>query len=70
MGIGERQIHRRGDSAPTRTIPVENQEVGGVAGYHVQHWKNDRQDAIVTPKPVQIKCEVGRDGVVTSAHQV
>jgi len=34
--------------------PVENQEVGGNAGYHVEHYDGS-QDAVVQPKPVELK---------------
>ena len=31
--------------------PVVNETDGSEAGYHVEHW-DDRQDAVVTPKPI------------------
>ena len=42
---------RRGQSAKK---PVVNEDDGSQAGYHVEHW-DDHQDAVATPKPVEVK---------------
>jgi hypothetical protein len=42
---------RRGTSARK---PVINEDDGTRAGFHLEHW-DDRQDAVVTPKPVKLK---------------
>ena len=38
--------------------PVENEEVGGNAGYHVEHYDGS-QDAVVTPSVVRLKAREG-----------
>jgi len=68
MGIGERQIHRRGDSPATRRLNVEGEHKPS-AGYYTEH-RDGRTDATVTPDPVHIKCEVDKHGVVQAASQV
>jgi hypothetical protein len=45
---------RRGGS---QKKPVRNEDDGTRAGYHVEHW-DDRQDAVATPKPLQVKMKV------------
>jgi hypothetical protein len=42
---------RRGSS---QKKPVTNEDDGTRAGYHVEHW-DDRQDAVVQPKPVKLR---------------
>lgn len=42
---------RRGTS---RRKPVINENDGTQAGYHVEHW-NDRQDAVVQPKTLEME---------------
>lgn len=48
-GIG--MLRRRGTSEKK---PVQNEETGEIGGYHVEHW-DDRQDAVVQPKTVNVK---------------
>jgi len=36
--------------------PVENEEVGGTAGYHVEHYDGS-QDAVAQPKPIVLKAK-------------
>jgi len=38
----------------THKKPVLSEDDGSRAGYHIEHW-DDRQDAVVTPKAVQLK---------------
>jgi len=45
---------RRGTS---QKKPVRNEDDGTRAGYHVEHW-DDSQDAVVTPKPIEVKTKV------------
>lgn len=42
---------RRGKS---ERKPVINEDDGSQAGYHVEHW-DDSQDAVATPKSVNLK---------------
>jgi len=42
---------RRGTSERRKVV---NENDGTQAGYHVEHW-DDRQDAVVTPKTVELK---------------
>jgi hypothetical protein len=48
---------RRGKS---RKKPVQDDRDGSKAGYHVEHW-DDRQDAVVQPKPIRMKPTVRGD---------
>jgi hypothetical protein len=48
---------RRGKS---RKKPVQNENDGSRAGYEVEHW-DDRQDAVVQPKPIDVKLTVRGD---------
>jgi hypothetical protein len=48
---------RRGSS---QKKPVTNEDDGSRAGYHVEHW-DDRQDAVATPKPVELKLKVHKE---------
>jgi len=48
---------RRGGS---RKKPVTNEQDGTRAGYHVEHW-DDRQDAVATPKPIEVKLKVNEE---------
>lgn len=45
---------RRGTS---QKKPVQNEDDGTQAGYHVEHW-DDRQDAVAQPKPIELKLTV------------
>jgi hypothetical protein len=36
--------------------PVTNENDGTEAGYHVEHW-DDRQDAVVTPKTIEVEIQ-------------
>jgi hypothetical protein len=42
---------RRGSS---QKKPVTNEDDGTRAGYHVEHW-DDRQDAVVQPKTLEVE---------------
>ena len=44
---------RRGRSAKK---PVINEDDGTQAGYHLERW-DDSQDAVVTPKPIEMKIQ-------------
>jgi hypothetical protein len=45
---------RRGSS---QKKPVQNEDDGTRAGYHVEHW-DDRQDAVAQPKALQVEMKV------------
>lgn len=51
-GIGF--LSKRGQ---TNKKPVESEDDGTIAGYHVEHW-DGRQDAVVQPKTVRLKVKV------------
>jgi len=44
---------RRGTS---KRKPVQNEDNGTLAGYHVEHW-DDHKDAVATPSTMKIKAK-------------
>lgn len=48
---------KRGQSARK---PIVNEDDGSQAGYHVEHW-DDHQDAVATPKPIELKLDMNKE---------
>ena len=40
--------------------PIVNEDDGSQAGYHVEHW-DDHQDAVATPKPIELKLDMNKE---------